>query len=56
MQCRQAGLFVATDDRFQPISWGTVETAGPLVSDQTIVFASSTPATNGFYRVVAELP
>ncbi len=43
-------------DSLQPASWGTVETAGPLVSDQTIVFASGTPATNGFYRVVAELP
>jgi arylsulfatase A-like enzyme len=39
-----------------PTDWGTVEIAGPLASDQTVFFSSGTPSTNGFYRVLVELP
>lgn len=39
-----------------PTGWGTVETAGPLASDQTVFFSSGTPSTNGFYRVLVEYP
>ncbi|MCF7817720.1 MAG: sulfatase [Kiritimatiellales bacterium] len=43
-------------DSLLPTGWSTVETAGPLASDQTIVFTNGTPSTNGFYRVLVELP
>ncbi|MDF7822602.1 sulfatase-like hydrolase/transferase [Pontiellaceae bacterium B12227] len=43
-------------ESLKPTSWGTVESAGPLGSDQTVFFASGTPSTNGFYRVLVELP
>jgi arylsulfatase A-like enzyme len=36
--------------------WKTVEAAGPPASDQPIVFTNGTPSTNGFYRVLVELP
>jgi autotransporter-associated beta strand protein len=36
--------------------WKTVEAAGPLASDQPIVFTNGTPSTSGFYRVRVELP
>jgi hypothetical protein len=37
-------------------SWATVETAGPLPGDQTVVFTNETPSSNGFYRVQVEFP
>ena len=36
--------------------WETVETAGPLASDQSVVFTNGTPSTNGFYRVLVGKP
>ncbi|MCF7817719.1 MAG: thrombospondin type 3 repeat-containing protein [Kiritimatiellales bacterium] len=43
-------------DNLLPTSWGTVETVGPLASNQTIAFTNGTPSTNGFYRVLVDLP
>ncbi len=36
--------------------WNTVETVGPLASDQSIVFTNDTPSLKGFYRVLVERP
>lgn len=36
--------------------WNTVETAGPLPSDQTVVFTNAAPSATGFYRVQVDLP
>lgn len=36
--------------------WNTVETVGPLATDQTVIFTADTPSSNGFYRVLVDLP
>lgn len=37
-------------------SWSVVESTGPLAGDETFAFTYGTPSTNGFYRVLVELP
>jgi len=39
-----------------PAAWSSVETVGPLVADQTVVFTNGTPSVSGFYRVKVALP
>jgi len=43
-------------DNMVSSSWSTVESVGPLPSDQPVSFTHGTPSSNGYYRVRVEMP